>query len=58
MPDSTNTTTVVPGLTAGTWVIDPIHSEVSFSVRHLMVSKVRGTFTPPKAGCTEYLNAL
>ena len=29
---------------AGTWAIDPSHSEVSFSVRHLMVSKVRGTF--------------
>ncbi|MCU4185454.1 YceI family protein [Acidiferrimicrobium sp. IK] len=37
-------TTTVPGLTAGTWTIDPAHSEVSFSVRHLMVSKVKGTF--------------
>jgi polyisoprenoid-binding protein YceI len=35
----------IPGLVAGTWTIDPSHSEVSFSVRHLMVSKVRGTFT-------------
>lgn len=34
----------VPGLVQGTWVIDPIHSEVGFSVRHLMVSKVRGSF--------------
>ncbi|MBO0729196.1 MAG: polyisoprenoid-binding protein [Acidimicrobiaceae bacterium] len=34
----------VPGLVAGTWVIDPVHSEVAFSVRHLMVSKVRGNF--------------
>jgi len=33
-----------PGLTAGTWTIDPIHSDVGFTVRHLM-SKVRGTFT-------------
>ncbi len=32
-------------LPAGTWQIDPVHSEVSFSVRHLMVSKVRGTFS-------------
>lgn len=32
------------GLVAGTWTIDPIHSEVGFTVRHLM-SKVRGTFT-------------
>ncbi|MGB3696588.1 MAG: YceI family protein [Gordonia sp. (in: high G+C Gram-positive bacteria)] len=31
-------------LTAGTWTIDPVHSTVGFSVRHLMVSKVRGNF--------------
>ncbi|MGN5236690.1 MULTISPECIES: YceI family protein [unclassified Rhodococcus (in: high G+C Gram-positive bacteria)] len=40
----TASTTVFPGLTAGTWTIDPVHSSVGFSVRHLMVSKVRGTF--------------
>ncbi|GAA3954900.1 YceI family protein [Actinomadura viridis] len=33
-----------PGLTAGTWNIDPAHSEVTFVIRHLM-SKVRGSFT-------------
>lgn len=32
------------GLTAGNWNIDPAHSTVGFSVRHMMVSKVRGTF--------------
>ncbi|MBJ7289317.1 YceI family protein [Williamsia sp.] len=31
-------------LSAGTWTIDPVHSAISFSVRHLMVSKVRGNF--------------
>jgi polyisoprenoid-binding protein YceI len=31
-------------LSAGTWAIDPVHSSVGFWVRHLMVSKVRGTF--------------
>jgi polyisoprenoid-binding protein YceI len=36
--------TTIPGWAAGTWVIDPIHSEVGFSVRHLMLSKVRGRF--------------
>jgi polyisoprenoid-binding protein YceI len=36
--------TTIPGYVAGTWVIDPVHSEVGFSVRHLMVSKVRGRF--------------
>ncbi|TSE00266.1 YceI family protein [Skermania sp. ID1734] len=37
--------TAVPTLTAGTWAIDPSHSQIGFSVRHLMVSKVRGRFT-------------
>lgn len=36
---------VLPLLPAGTWNIDPVHSTVGFSVRHLMVSKVRGEFT-------------
>jgi polyisoprenoid-binding protein YceI len=37
--------TTIPGYEAATWTIDPIHSEVGFSVRHMMVSKVRGRFT-------------
>jgi polyisoprenoid-binding protein YceI len=36
--------TAIPGYVAGTWEIDSTHSDVSFSVRHLMVSKVRGRF--------------
>ena len=32
------------GLTAGTWNIDPAHTEVGFVIRHLM-TKVRGSFT-------------
>ena len=41
----TDTTTLdVPGYKAGTWALDPAHSEVTFSVRHMMISKVRGTF--------------
>lgn len=28
----------------GTWTLDPAHSELSFWVRHLKISKVRGTF--------------
>ncbi|MFC4126210.1 YceI family protein [Nocardia rhizosphaerae] len=39
------TTALTNGLTAGTWTIDAAHSTVGFSVRHLMVSKVRGRFT-------------
>jgi polyisoprenoid-binding protein YceI len=34
----------VPGYVAGKWTIDPVHTEVGFSVRHMMVSKVRGRF--------------
>lgn len=36
--------TAATGLVAGTWNIDPTHSTLGFSVRHLVVSKVRGTF--------------
>lgn len=34
----------IEGWTAGTWVIDPAHSEVGFQVRHLAISRVRGVF--------------
>lgn len=37
-------TTGTAQLGTGVWAIDPVHSTVGFSVRHLMVSKVRGTF--------------
>jgi len=37
------TTVIESGIVAGTWTIDPSHSEVGFTVRHLM-SKVRGQF--------------
>lgn len=29
---------------AGTWVIDEAHSSIGFTVRHMMISKVRGNF--------------
>lgn len=38
------TASVASALGTGTWAIDPAHSSISFSVRHLMVSKVRGSF--------------
>jgi polyisoprenoid-binding protein YceI len=38
------TAPVIAGYLAGTWDIDPVHSDVSFTVRHMMVSKVRGSF--------------
>ena len=42
---TTSTETGIQGYEAATWNIDPVHSEVGFSVRHMMVSKVRGRFT-------------
>jgi polyisoprenoid-binding protein YceI len=42
---ATTTATRIPGYVPGTWTVDPVHSEVGFSVRHMMVSKVRGKFT-------------
>ena len=39
-----STTVQIPGYVAGTWDIDAAHSTVGFSVRHMMVSKVRGYF--------------
>ncbi len=34
----------ITGYVPGTWTIDPTHSEIGFSIRHLMVSKVKGAF--------------
>jgi polyisoprenoid-binding protein YceI len=41
---ATQPTVEIPGYVVGTWDIDPTHSTVGFSVRHMMVSKVRGYF--------------
>jgi len=41
---STTTTTQLAKLTPGTWTVDGSHTSVGFTVRHLMVSKVRGHF--------------
>ena len=38
------TTSPAPTLTSGVWAIEPSHSEVGFTVRHLGMSKVRGRF--------------
>lgn len=40
----TTATGTIPGYIVGTWDIDAIHSDVSFTVRHMMISKVRGRF--------------
>ena len=36
------TPSVVP---TGTWVIDPVHSQVGFAVKHMGIATVRGEFT-------------
>ena len=41
---STATTIEIPGYRAGTWKVDTAHSEVGFSIRHIMISKVKGKF--------------
>lgn len=41
---TTDTITSIPGYVAGTWTIDPVHSNVEFVARHMVVSKVRGRF--------------
>jgi len=41
---ASTTATTIPGYVTGTWTIDPVHSEIGFSARHMMVSKVRGKF--------------
>lgn len=33
-----------PAFVAGTWKLDPTHSTIAFTVKHLAISKVRGTF--------------
>jgi hypothetical protein len=38
------TATATSQLNSGTWAIDPVHSSINFSVRHLRVSKVRDKF--------------
>jgi polyisoprenoid-binding protein YceI len=44
--------------TPGEFSIDPNHTRVSFTVRHLMVSKVRGGFTGTKGAITIAENPL
>jgi polyisoprenoid-binding protein YceI len=41
---TTNTIETRPQYTRGTWKVDPAHTKISFTVKHLMISKVRGTF--------------
>ena len=63
MTTDTGTGTTTPNLTHSTWQIDPTHSLVEFSVRHLMFSTVKGRFTSIKgtildAGDTPTLSSV
>jgi polyisoprenoid-binding protein YceI len=40
----TRSTPRPPGYVAGTWTIDSARSTVAFTIRHLLLHKVRGTF--------------
>jgi len=42
----------------GTWALDPTHTEVSFTARHLMVTKVRGRFPVVSGAVTVAENPL
>jgi len=44
MADTVTTTTTTLPLEPGRWALDPYHSRVGFSIRHLGVSRVRGHF--------------
>ena len=48
----------LPNYTAGTWTLDTVHSYVGFTIKHMMVSKVRGRFTSFTAGFTTAENPL
>ncbi|MHB1498569.1 MAG: YceI family protein [Acidimicrobiales bacterium] len=37
--------TTTPATLTGNYTVDPVHSRIGFSARHMMVSKVRGQFT-------------
>ena len=39
---ATSTTTPIP---TGTWNVDPAHSKIGFSVKHMGIATVRGEFT-------------
>jgi polyisoprenoid-binding protein YceI len=52
------TAVAIPGYIAGTWTLDPAHTEIGFSVRHVMVSKVRGKFEKFTGTITTAANPL
>jgi polyisoprenoid-binding protein YceI len=55
---SSATVLEIPGYVAGTWDIDPVHTDVGFVVRHLVVTKVRGRFDQVKGEIVTAENPL
>ena len=47
-----------PTIPAGTWSLDPTHTHVGFTVRHMMVAKVRGSFADFNAEITVAENPI
>jgi polyisoprenoid-binding protein YceI len=48
----------IPRYVAGTWNIDPVHSGIGFTARHMMISKVRGRFAAFEGSITTAENPL
>ena len=48
----------LPNYAAGAWTVDTVHSYVGFTIKHMMVSKVRGRFTAFTAEFTTAGNPL
>ncbi|MBC7274736.1 MAG: YceI family protein [Streptomyces sp.] len=49
--DLSKTLTASPlPLSSGDWELDPLHSAVNFTIRHLGIAKVRGRFADVRAG--------
>lgn len=51
-------TTVTTTIEAGTWNVDPSHTRIGFLARHMMVAKVRGSFSEYTADVTIAENPL
>lgn len=48
----------IPNYAVGKWTVDTVHSYVGFTIKHMMVSKVRGRFTALSAEFTTAENPL
>ncbi|MFE7956810.1 YceI family protein [Streptomyces sp. NPDC057413] len=49
MTNETATTATALPLAPGNWALDPLHSAVNFTIRHLGIAKVRGRFNGVRA---------